>query len=559
MNPDYLPDVEAALMRFLDGELEPEDSETLAAAMASDPDLLQEVIQLLRFDDLLRQNAQPDDRAFVDSLKMRLDHPSNDRVFLRRFKSLPDFAKVGVHPRTWWLAAAVVLICVSLAVVVAGRQRTVVEEPAGPQAATTSKQTSPTVAVLTRVVDAHWQPADISINEGSALSSGHLRLTGGLVQIEFISGAGVVLEGPCDFELLSGDRAICHRGKLRAHVPPAASGFTITIPGMDAVDLGTEFTLKVDDQGQGQIQVLEGAVELHAAGEHSPIKGIKTLTAGQGVEYGPESGLREHAADPAGFVDRSRLLQLENAHHHQRYHAWLSYSQTLRTDPDLLLYYTFEEPNTWQRTVRNMATSQVGGSRDGAVVGCLWCPGRWPEKSALEFKRTSDRVRINVPGEFDRLSLATWVRMEGLNYWLSALMLTDGWDLGEVHWQITADGELLLGVSLPDTQEGDGHRSPPVLGPKDLGRWVHLAVVYDKQTNLIVHYLDGKRVSQGSLRVPTTMRIGPANLGNWNPYPDFLKNSRRSLNGRIDEFVILGRALTDDEVRQMYDMGKPSS
>jgi Concanavalin A-like lectin/glucanases superfamily len=209
--------------------------------------------------------------------------------------------------------------------------------------------------------------------------------------------------------------------------------------------------------------------------------------------------------------------------------------------------------------VRNVAASQIDGSRDGAVVGCLWSPGRWPEKFALEFKRTSDRVRINVPGEFDRLSLAAWVRMEGLNFWLSALMLTDGWDLGEVHWQITADGELLLGVSLPDTHDGDGHRSPPVLGPQDLGRWVHLATVYDKQTNLITHYLDGKRVSQGYLRVPTTMRIGPANLGNWNPYPDFLRNSRRSLNGRIDEFAILRRALTDDEVRQMYEMGKPNS
>jgi hypothetical protein len=209
--------------------------------------------------------------------------------------------------------------------------------------------------------------------------------------------------------------------------------------------------------------------------------------------------------------------------------------------------------------VRNVAASQIDGSRDGAVVGCLWCPGRWPEKSALEFKRTSDRVRINVPGEFDRLSLTAWVRMEGLNFWLSALMLTDGWDLGEVHWQITANGELLLGVSLPDTHDGDGHRSPPVLGPKDLGRWVHLATVYDKRTNLIVHYLDGKRVSQGLLRVPTTMRIGPANLGNWNPGPDFIKNSRRSLNGRIDEFAILRRALTDDEVRRIYELGRPSS
>ncbi|MDR3636355.1 MAG: hypothetical protein P4L84_21310 [Isosphaeraceae bacterium] len=556
MNDPGWTRIDAALARFLDGEPEPEDAETLAAAMAGDRDFAREVRRLLTLDDLLRQDALPDDRAFVESLTMRLGQGRDDGAFLRRFRRLPRLEKVKVTPRAWGIAAAVVLVCVSLSVLVVGRDRRGKNEPADQ---TRSDLPDRTVAVLTRVVDARWEPADFSIDEGSALSPGRLHLAEGLVQIEFISGAGVILEGPCDFELLSANRAVCHRGKLRAHVPPAAKGFTIAASGIDAVDLGTEFTLKVDDRGQGQIHVLDGAVQLHAAGERSPIQGIKTLTAGQGVEYGPGNQLRELVGDPAGIVDRSRLLELEHTHQQQRYRAWLTHSQTFRTDPDLLLYYTFEEANTWERTLRNVASPQVDGSRNGAVVGCLWCPGRWPEKSALEFKRTSDRVRINVPGEFDQLSLTAWVRMEGLNYWLSALMLTDGWELGEVHWQITANGELLLGVSLPDTRDGDGHRSPPVLGPKDLGRWVHLAAVYDKQTNLIAHYLDGKRVSQGLLRVPTTMRIGPANLGNWNPYPDFLKNSRRSLNGRIDEFAILRRALTDDEVRQMYEMGKPNS
>ena len=185
----------------------------------------------------------------------------------------------------------------------------------------------------------------------------------------------MILEGPCDFELLSARRAVCHRGKVRAHVPPSAIGFTINAPGIDAVDLGTEFALKVDDRGQWQVHVLDGAVELRGAGDHPPIQGVRTLKAGQGVEYGPGSELRDLQADPAGFVDRSRLLELENAHHHQRYRAWLAHSQALRTDPDVLLYYTFEEPNTWERTVRNVAASRVGGSRDGAVVGCLWCPG----------------------------------------------------------------------------------------------------------------------------------------------------------------------------------------
>ena len=33
----------------------------------------------------------------------------------------------------------------------------------------------------------------------------------------------------------------------------------------------------------------------------------------------------------------------------------------------------------------------------------------------------------------------------------------------------------------------------------------------------------------------------------------------RSLNGRIDEFAILSRVLSPEEIRVMYEVGKPSS
>src|SRR3954447_26990019 len=114
INDPIWTEIDAALARFLDGEPEPEDSETLATAMAKDPEFLREVIRLLRLDDLLRQGALPDDRGFVESLKMRLDHEGEDGAFLRRFKRLPRAGKVKVSPRVRGIAAAVVLVCVSL-------------------------------------------------------------------------------------------------------------------------------------------------------------------------------------------------------------------------------------------------------------------------------------------------------------------------------------------------------------------------------------------------------------------------------------------------------------
>ena len=137
-------------------------------------------------------------------------------------------------------------------------------------------------------------------------------------------------------------------------------------------------------------------------------------------------------------------------------------------------------------------------------------------------------------------------------------MLTDDWDLGEAHWQLTGKGEIYLGVRLPQSGVGDGHGSPPVLGPDDLGRWIQLVTVYDKSTNMVSHYLNGERVSQGRLRVPITLRIGAASIGNWRTsHCDF--DPVRSLNGRIDEFAILRRLLSSSEIKMMFEVGKPSS
>jgi hypothetical protein len=81
--------------------------------------------------------------------------------------------------------------------------------------------------------------------KGSLLTAGRLQLVSGLAQIEFYSGARLILDGPGNVELVSANQAICHAGRLRAQVPPQARGFSITAPKFKVVDLGTEFGLEV--------------------------------------------------------------------------------------------------------------------------------------------------------------------------------------------------------------------------------------------------------------------------------------------------------------------------
>ncbi len=571
--------IEQALARFLDGEPEPSDGEVLATALKDDPAFEREVVLMLMVDDLLRQHAVPHERAFVESLEMRLASEADDRAFLRRLRRRLDDEGAAVRPiRPWrrpvfWLAA--LAIALFWAVLLgshwwgANPRRAPKSAPV-PHAAEVDLVTTPgttglkeAVAVLTRVVDAHWNEADVSYDEGSALAPGRLRLASGLVQIEFISGASVIIEGPSDFELLSPYKAICRRGKLRAHVPPHARGFTIAAPGVNAIDLGTEFAMSVDEQGRGQVHVVEGEVELQAVGGPAAAA-AQSLKAGRGADFGRDGVFREIAADPTDFVDYSRLVRLEDAHHRRRQELWLAHSRALRADPATVVYYSFEVGNTWERTLRNVA-ARGDSSLDGSIVGCLWCPGRWPGKTALEFKRTSDRVRINVPGRFDQLSMAAWVRIEGLNHWYSSLMLTDDFDPGEAHWQLTASGQIVLGVAAADEgQRNVDYDSRPLLGPSYLGQWVHIATVYDKPRNRVSHYLNGTCVFERRLQYPITLRIGAATIGNWNWNPTAMpampdSSTIRSLNGRIDEFVILCRVLTGAEIKEMYEEGKPSS
>ena len=261
-------------------------------------------------------------------------------------------------------------------------------------------------------------------------------------------------------------------------------------------------------------------------------------------------------AAPSNIVGREQMLELTEAAQRGRYENWRQFSEKTRTDPKVVVYYGFDGHSAWDRVLNN--DGPAGSDLlDGAVVGCQWTTGRWIGKQALEFKRTSDRVRVNIPGEYESITLAAWLRIEGLERWLSSLLLTDGHDMGEIHWQMTDMGQLLLGVKAESERSHDFY-SPSVIGPVDLGRWVHLACVYNGKEGYVSHYLDGNEVSRESIRIPTTLRVGAAEIGNWVPQ-ELQDYRRRSLNGRIDEFIFLKAPLSAEQIREIYEVGRPQS
>ena len=116
--------------------------------------------------------------------------------------------------------------------------------PSRPDNAFMAKETAPTpaesdsraVAVVTGVdnVD-HERPRPFEV--GKSLEPGPIRLQRGFLQIDFHSGARLLLEGPAELNLVSSREVTCLSGRLSADVPPQARGFRINTRGMYVVDL----------------------------------------------------------------------------------------------------------------------------------------------------------------------------------------------------------------------------------------------------------------------------------------------------------------------------------
>ena len=403
-------------------------------------------------------------------------------------------------------------------------------------------------AVLARAFDTAWDPASPVPALGSVLPKRRLTLTSGSIQVEFFSGARVILEGPADFELLSTNEGLCRYGKLRAFVPPQAQGFTVRTSSITLVDRGTEFGLRADRGGDAEVHVFQGRVEIRSRGAS------ELLGVGRAVHIDPAGSILPVDADPEAFLTLTELNLRSAEEARGRYARWGTASDRLSRDPRIAVYYSFEDAPAWSRELRCQRPER--SPLDGAIIGARWTEGRWSGKKGLEFRGPGDRVRFQDAGEYESLTLMTWVRVDGIERPFNGLMMTDGWTSGSVHWQITKKGQLKLGIH--GDKVAHDYDTEPVFPQANLGRWIHLCTVYDRQAREVVHYIDGRVSCRLPLKFDTVLRLGNVELGNWGAPIEGSVYGIRHLNGRMDEFAVFGTALRDEEIRELYDVGAPA-
>jgi hypothetical protein len=411
--------------------------------------------------------------------------------------------------------------------------------------------TSKAVAMLNRTADAQWNARVEIPRLGAPLEPGWLRLDSGLAQIVFYSGARVVIEGPAALQIISPSEALCRSGRLTAEVPPQARGFRVGTPQMNVTDLGTEFGLDVSER-RTELHVFKGSVEFEPAGDG----GKQTLPEGGAAVAENSHAPHLIAADPDAFASLFNLQAKCAVAETRRCDQWRATGARLNRDPSLLVRFAFDHAADWRLP---NSSGHASAPADGAIVGCQWIEGRWSDKRALEFRNVNDRVRLTVRGEFESLTIAAWVRVQGLDRKLNSLFMSDGFEPGTIHWLIRNDGVLGLTVIGSSTNEYQICASKPVLTLDQFGMWLHLAVVLDGNAGRVVHYINGLPVSEKALKINPPFRVGAAELGNWNAkgFPKEDAFMIRNFSGAMDEFCLFSRALSDNEIRALHSAGKP--
>lgn len=532
------------LQRYFDQILTVEERAELGTMLLASSRARDEFWEQARWHALIRQWGEAEwGRRDAESLTVR---PLPAPAVVARPASPKVIAFPKISPKVWKVAlaaAAAVALMLTAQFFLPGKK-------------TPAPAITASLAILTHSADAVWAEGAPERQNGEVMSAGWLKLKSGAVQVEFSRGARVVLEGPAEMQLLTDNEAYLRTGKLRAQVPDAAHGFTVKSNGFTVVDHGTEFGVDVPPTGNSQVHVFTGLVALHRAETSA-----KQLRKDQAVQI-EGNKTKDIPARRDQFLSDEELARRERASVRGRIVAWKAASRTLSEHPAALVHLDFEGDRGWTRTIPNRAWRAVPEA-PASMVGCEFADGRWPGKGGVQFNRADDRLRLNVPGGYQSMTLVAWVRVDSLPDRPQSLVMADGLGTGDVQWYLSRWGELGFGVHIGKAGDPTGwryHHTQPLITPEMLGSWVCLTSVFDGTTDTITHYFNGQIVGADRLGVRTLLQLETCEIGNWairsgagGVVPRNGNDVARNLQGRLDEVAIFSAPLSPDEVRQIYD------
>lgn len=548
---------------YFDGQLDTAEHDALCALLAGDPSSCDQFVRAARLDAMLwQQYSERNKRRQIEDLVFMANSAAASEVAPAEYRlSEPAYQRAA-----WWLretfhntiTVSMILSGLFITTILLSLALWIIPAvaPTTPEDVAVARPTF--VALLAGAYDATWAEATAEeLAEGRDLYVGQkLELIAGSAEIRYDSGVRVRLFGPAEWTMPSAEGLQLKRGQAVARVNPSAVGFTVGTPFCEVVDLGTEFAVGCDPEGDVNVYVHQGEVEV---APRKPGQNKVRLTAGESINIS-----RNGTARIAGGKKLEELKELAVAAGvTNNMETWSTHRDELKRDNSLAAYFDFQRDPEYPRKLLNLVAAEGNtlhaelGSADNEASRPTWSEGRWKGKQALSFnnaKQQFARVAPQEPIDWSKgISIAVWIRFDApVGQPAVLLAQRDGAQPSVFQMAVmppSSRGSMTGIQLLGSPRVAGGYSGAPI----DYGTdWQLLTVASNEQQTLF--YRNGHEIGRTD-GVSLESSAAPLSIGaifvRDHVHPTF------PLSGEIDELLIYRRPLSDAEVLKLYQVGRP--
>lgn len=294
------------ISQWCDDRLSEQAFERLCHELRTNDHALETFVAYMQLHAALRANnlADRDLAAMLEKVSRRLasTYPSVTKVLPS--KDAEEKSSAASHPRSWdiknigFLGGAIAaMLLISLMVFRGGLSRdeggqpSAVQTRVGPAVddSSMSTATNPIAQVVSVSSDCVWMfdhsslPRENAVDPAAVHSGSIIRVMDGEMTLEFVNGVQVNLIGKALYSAVSPMSGRLLYGKCCAKICPGAEGFQLDAPTATVIDLGTEFGVEVDQRGEADVVVYDGAVEIDSGSGNDYERLRTSLKVGEAV------------------------------------------------------------------------------------------------------------------------------------------------------------------------------------------------------------------------------------------------------------------------------------
>ncbi len=432
------------------------------------------------------------------------------------------------------------------------------------------------VGRITGMADVEWSddpdylpPAGIHVSLGR-----DYKLDSGLMEITYDSGARVILEGPCTYEVESARGGYLERGKLTARVETKDLGFwvqgsehspfstlhsplfAVRTPTAKITDLGTEFGVEVSEGGITESHVMQGNVEVQVltekgAGDRKPVE------AGHAVKVVAD----KMTISAAKFIPDRFVRRMNNQLDVRAENAYIS--SVLADEP--LAYWPLNEPPSSRRFL-----DHSGNGFHGRAIGSLLAgrPGPLPGYSKSVEMDGGGYIDVGRQDDFvtdNHFSVEAWLLPQG-EFWKnnpqlnhSRIISTAGSELPlpEYGWSLGLKpmGPNALPVCLFSPHGYDTGSTMFSGAGLPQSKWTHLAFVFAEDGSATI-YLNAEPRATAVIDRPIKVGHAWVSIGVRSNLQD------QKWHGRLAHVAVYSKALSVRRILEHYkcrEIGLPDN